>query len=187
MGSGMPPSWKRGKYWKNIWITERITLNLHPFRRHWNAECTHPAHMVTEGVRRWFPTLATVKIHTHSLLSVWSKMSWGSKGIWQTTHGGNFSLKSCLSFIPAEIQTPLLWLKHYSVSQKEGPKYHGEHKSEEKKLWYEIFVSTSLPCKKLHYPPTTRSLFSFPNVDISLKIQPSVNVNTYVVFYVVPT
>lgn len=128
MGSGMPPSWNKGKYWKNKWITERITLNLHPFRRHWNAECTHPAHMVTEGVRRWFPTLAAVKIHTHSLLSVWSKMSWGSKGIWQTTHGGNFSLKSCLSFIPAEIQTPLLWLKHYSVSQKEGPKYHGEHK-----------------------------------------------------------
>lgn len=128
MGSGMPPSWKRGKYWKNKWIPESMTLNFHPFRRHWNVECTHPAHMAIEGVRRWFPALATIKIHPHSLLSAWSKMASGSKGIWQTTHGGNFSLKSCLSFIPAEIQTPGLWLKHRGASQKEGPKYHGGHK-----------------------------------------------------------
>lgn len=128
MGSGMPPSWKRGKYLKKKWKTESITLSLPPFSRHWNAECTHPAPLATEGVRRCFPGLDTVELHTHSLLSIWSKMASGSKGIGQTTHGGNSSLKTCPSFIPAEIQTPQLWLQHWGASQKEPLKYHGEHK-----------------------------------------------------------
>lgn len=105
------------------------SLELSPFQKalkcRVHSSSTHDPH---EGVSRWFPGLATIKIHTQSLLSVWSKTASGSKGIWQITHGGNSSLKTCLSFIPAETQIPRPWLKHCGVSQKERLKYHRELK-----------------------------------------------------------
>lgn len=107
----------------------KYNLELAPFQQalkcrvHWSS---------TLGLRRseevisWFRYNWTS--HTlSSLLSIWSKMASGSKGIGQTTHGGNSSLQTC-PFIPAEIQTPQLWLQHWGASQKEPLKYHGEHK-----------------------------------------------------------
>lgn len=114
-------------------------------------------------------------------------MASGSKGIWQTAYGGNSSLKTCFSFIPAKTKIPQLWLKHYSLSQKERLEYHGEYKLNLKRRNFGmkfLFI--------LHYlvrSCTTLLLqdhCSSPNADVSLTIQPSVNVDTYVVFYILP-